>query len=159
LMMLAGFTANGDPVVHDPARSNGYSYVFNKSDLSHSWFDKGGVAYTFYPAETATSVVKEPPFSKAITHEFRLDQNYPNPFNPSTTIAYSITQQSAVRATVYDMNGELVQVLVDGERAPGRHTMIWNGINASGVSVGSGVYVCQLQIGSVRQTVRMVLVR
>ncbi|HSQ74444.1 MAG TPA: C39 family peptidase [Bacteroidota bacterium] len=159
LMMLAGFAANGDPIVHDPARSNGYSYVFNKSDLSHSWFDKGGVAYTFYPAETTTSVVEEPPFSGTIAQGFRLYQNYPNPFNPSTTIAYSIAQQSAVRASVYAVTGELVQVLVDEEQVPGRHTMIWNGTNASGVAVGSGMYVCQLQIGGVRQAIRMILMK
>ena len=57
LMMLAGFTASGDPIVHDPARENGYAFVFNKSDLSHSWFDKGGVAYTLYLSGTGPLAV------------------------------------------------------------------------------------------------------
>jgi len=159
LMMLAGFTTGGDPIVHDPAKSNGYSYVFNKSDLSHSWFDKGGVGYTFYPAETVTLAVEESPASEAAAEGFHLHQNYPNPFNPSTTIAYSIPERAAVRASVYDMTGQLVQLLVDEEQAPGRHAVLWDGTNASGASVGSGVYVCQLQIGGVRQSVKMMLMR
>ncbi|MEJ2637552.1 MAG: C39 family peptidase [Calditrichia bacterium] len=48
LMMLAGFADDGTPLVHDPARQDGYAHRFNKSDLSHSWFDKGGIGYTFY---------------------------------------------------------------------------------------------------------------
>ena len=48
LMMLAGFTSDGNPIVHDPAKSSGYAKIYNKSDLSHSWFDKGGISYTFY---------------------------------------------------------------------------------------------------------------
>ncbi len=50
LLMLAGFTSDGRPIVHDPAKSNGYSYVYNKTSISQSWFNKGGIAYTFYPA-------------------------------------------------------------------------------------------------------------
>ena len=52
LMMLAGFDSQGNPLVHDPAKSNGYGYKFNKTSLSQSWFDKGGVAYTFYQEDT-----------------------------------------------------------------------------------------------------------
>jgi hypothetical protein len=40
LVMLAGFTSNGTPIVHDPAKSNGYSFQFNKTSLTQSWFRK-----------------------------------------------------------------------------------------------------------------------
>ena len=56
LMMLAGFTSNGDPIVHDPAKAGGYQKIYNKSDLSHSWFDKGGISYTIYLVENNTSI-------------------------------------------------------------------------------------------------------
>ncbi len=54
LMMLAGFNAAGEPLVHDPAKSNGYGYKHNKRELSQSWFNKGGIAYTFFPEDTSS---------------------------------------------------------------------------------------------------------
>jgi hypothetical protein len=56
LMMLAGFTSDGSPIVHDPAKSSGYAKIYNKSDLSHSWFDKGGISYTFYLVSDKPSI-------------------------------------------------------------------------------------------------------
>ena len=82
LIMLAGFTSNGTPIVHDPAKSNGYSYVFNKSDLSHSWFDKGGVAYTFYKPDSVTAILEDENEIANAVNDFQLYQNYPNPFQP-----------------------------------------------------------------------------
>ena len=82
LMMLAGFTSDGRPIVHDPAKSNGYSYIFNKTSLSQSWFTKGGIAYTFYfPDSGAVNV--ENSNQNIIADDYQLLQNYPNPFNPS----------------------------------------------------------------------------
>jgi hypothetical protein len=91
LMMLAGFNTNGDPIVHDPAKSNGYSYVFNKNDLSHSWFDKE-VAYiigrnTVASADQTPSMDHLPmPPPVGTTQSFQ----------PSTTIQFSL------RVTIHD---------------------------------------------------------
>ncbi len=51
LMMLAGFDKDGNPIVHDPAKDNGYSYIYSRKDLSDAWFRKGGISYTFYLAD------------------------------------------------------------------------------------------------------------
>ncbi|MGL1891138.1 MAG: hypothetical protein OCD02_05890 [Spirochaetaceae bacterium] len=51
LMMLAGFDKSGNPLVHDSAKEDGYFYKFDKTDLSKAWFNKGGIAYTFYPID------------------------------------------------------------------------------------------------------------
>ena len=48
LIMLAGFDENGDPILHDPGSKSGYKRQYNKTDISKSWFDKGGISYTFY---------------------------------------------------------------------------------------------------------------
>ena len=89
LLMLAGFTSDGKPIVHDSAKPNGYSYVYNKTSLSQSWFVKGGVAYTFYPAGSYPTSV-ENSLEHFAVDDFTLYQNYPNPFNPSTTISFSL---------------------------------------------------------------------
>jgi hypothetical protein len=161
LMMLAGFTASGDPIVHDPARSNGYAYLFSKSDLSHSWFDKGGVAYTFYPAETTPVSVEETTTKETFADGFQLYQNYPNPFNPTTTIRYNVTGvkgqgsgASDVRLVVYDILGREVAVLVNERKSPGAYDAR---LDAAGLA--SGVYLYRLQAGTFVQTRRMHLIR
>ena len=154
LVMLAGFNANGDPIVHDPARSNGYSYVYNKSDLSHSWYDKGGVGYTFFPAETHTASAQQFPEKEPLAHGFQLYQNYPNPFNPSTKIQFTIVNRQLTIVKVFDVMGQEIATLVNEVKEPGTHTVEFN---AS--SLASGVYLYRLQAGDFVQTKRLVLLK
>jgi hypothetical protein len=156
LIMLAGFTASGDPIVHDPARSNGYSYVFNKSDLSHSWFDKGGVSYTFYPAGSGVASVEPSANADNFAKEFQLYQNYPNPFNPSTRIGFRVwgSGSSFVRLAVYDVLGREMAVLVNGRMEPGTYTVIFDASQLT-----SGVYFCRMLSGDFAATTRMILAR
>ncbi|MGB6122083.1 MAG: alpha-amylase family glycosyl hydrolase [Bacteroidota bacterium] len=76
--------------------------------------------------------------------EFALDQNYPNPFNPTTTIRFSLPQAVPVRLAIYDLLGRHVTTLIDGHREAGNHTVVWNGVNDSGVQMGTGVYFYRL---------------
>jgi hypothetical protein len=154
LMMLAGFNANGDPIVHDPARSNGYSYVFNKSDLSHSWFDKGGVAYTFYPGESVQVASADAATDGGDPRTFQLCQNYPNPFNPTTVVSYLLPVASRVRLVVYDLLGREVAELVNEEKDAGVYRVTFNATN-----LPSGTYICRLQVGSLLQSVKMSLIK
>ncbi len=154
LMMLAGFNANGDPIVHDPARSNGYAYVFNKSDLSHSWFDKGGIAYTFFPAGGGETFVAPPGIADGRAQGFRLDQNYPNPFNPRTVVSFQLSVASDVTIAVYDILGREVAVLVNERKAPGSYQVVFDGSN-----LATGAYLCRLTSGSIVLTRRLLLLK
>ena len=82
---------------------------------------------------------------------FFLQQNYPNPFNPETTIKYSIgagtCSSCAVRLEIYNLLGELVRVLVDEIKQPGEYAVVWNGRDAQGKVVPSGIYIYKLKIG------------
>ncbi len=146
LMMLAGFDASGNPIVHDPARSSGYAHKFNKSDLSHSWFDKGGISYTFYlhdSVDTAIEMVRETniPFAQ----KTRLILNYPNPFNNSTTIAFRVEQSGPTTLTIYDLSGALVRTLHNGFLSAGNYELVWAGRDQSGQSIASGIYIAVLR--------------
>ncbi len=152
LIMLAGFDNNGNPIVHDPAKSNGYSYIFNKSLLSQSWFLKGGVAYTFYPKDSPVSV--DFAENKKIPDNFELYQNYPNPFNPVTSIKYQITEQNFVSLRVFDAIGREVAVLVNETKSPGIYEVIFDGSNLT-----SGIYIYHLQVGYNSKTRKLVLLR
>ncbi len=154
LIMLAGFTNDGRPIVHDPAKSNGYSYIYNKNSLSHSWFDKGGVAYTFYDSDSISVFVENEFTRTTSTNNFQLYQNYPNPFNPSTLITYQLADRSNVILKVYDIIGNEIETLVNEDKPEGAYQVIWN---ASGFS--SGIYIYQLKTGSNIQTRKMILLK
>ena len=154
LIMLAGFTTNGDPIVHDPARSNGYSYVYNKNDLAHSWFEKGGIAYTFFPADSQMSAIPARHMASAPPDQFDLDQNYPNPFNNSTNIAYTVFQSGEIKILLFDIKGSLLKTLFSGNSVPGSYVFQWNADDLS-----SGTYYIRLISDSRQKTIKSVLLK
>ena len=89
---------------------------------------------------------------------FGLGQNYPNPFNPGTVIPYELAADGYVRLEVFNLLGQRVATLVDGEMAAGRYTAAWDGRDASGQGVAAGVYIYRLTTGGGVATRRMVLV-
>jgi hypothetical protein len=88
-----------------------------------------------------------------------LDQNLPNPFNPRTTISYSLPERCRVELEVYDVTGRRIAVLVNRVQSRGSYSVDWNGLDASGNMVGSGVYFYRLKAGKHMLSRKMVLVR
>lgn len=73
---------------------------------------------------------------------FVLSQNYPNPFNPQTSIMISLEEDARVDMVIYSLLGEEVVRLASNEFRPaGYYNFIWNGLNASGLKVSTGVYL------------------
>ena len=83
--------------------------------------------------------------------------NYPNPFNPSTTIRYSLAESRHTTITVFNALGQEIAVLHDGPREAGIHTLSWDGRNADGLRVSSGVYFYRLRSGNYVRTMKMLL--
>ncbi|UCH83662.1 MAG: M6 family metalloprotease domain-containing protein [Candidatus Latescibacterota bacterium] len=88
-----------------------------------------------------------------------LGQNYPNPFNPTTRIDFSLPERSHVSIVVYDPAGRQVMTLVDDVRPAGVNNITWNGKNASGDPVSSGVYFYRLTSAKRVLTRKMILLR
>jgi hypothetical protein len=88
-----------------------------------------------------------------------LHQNYPNPFNPSTHIDYYLPASERVTIAVYDVRGKLVTTLVDGVVGFGHRTLEWNGTDARGNPVGSGVYFYRMIAGKKVITKKLVVVK
>jgi hypothetical protein len=84
---------------------------------------------------------------------------YPNPFNPSTTISFELPESAVVRLEVFDALGRRVTTLAAGPTGPGRHEVVWNGRDASGRTVGSGVYFARLTADDAIRTGKMVLLK
>lgn len=98
-----------------------------------------------YLAVKPTSV-EEQQFSPT---EFSLKQNYPNPFNPSTTIEFSLPVASKITVKVYNLLGQTVKVLYDGNKGAGNYKMNWNSDDYSGGSVSSGIYFYELKANGI----------
>ncbi len=88
-----------------------------------------------------------------------LHQNYPNPFNPSTEIQFQLTQNEKVDLSIYNLQGRLVQTLVNGTRSAGMHTVAWDGKHADGASAPSGIYIYQLKTENFESAKRMLLIK
>ncbi|MFN0158129.1 MAG: FlgD immunoglobulin-like domain containing protein [Bacteroidota bacterium] len=80
-----------------------------------------------------------------IPTEFSLDQNYPNPFNPTTRIEYGLAAPAQVTLKVFDILGQEVVTLADGLQDAGYFAVEWDGRNASGNMVSSGVYFYRIE--------------
>ena len=88
--------------------------------------------------------------------------NYPNPFNPETWIPYQLSKPAEVTVTIYAANGAVVRMLDLGHRCAGSYesrgrAAYWDGRNAQGESVASGVYFYTLSAGEFSATRKMVI--
>ena len=88
-----------------------------------------------------------------------LSQNYPNPFNPETWIPYQLASDTNVSLHVYDVQGRRIYSKALGYRKTGSHTAYWDGRNATGESVASGVYFYEIQAGTFHATRKMLIQR
>ncbi len=96
---------------------------------------------------------------ETIPSAFSLYQNYPNPFNPTTRIAFDLTEQSIAKMVVYNLLGQEVNVLANKTMNAGHHILDWNGLDANGNSVASGVYFFELRAGEFSGRKKMLLLR
>ena len=83
-----------------------------------------------------------------------LSSVYPNPFNNVTRIAFSLNERIPTNVSVFDVNGRLVETLLNGYNDPGLHDLIWNAENN-----GAGVYFIRLNTDEVTQTKTVNLVK
>ena len=91
--------------------------------------------------------------------EFQVFDNYPNPFNPSTTISYNLPVNDVVNVAIYDLAGRKVKTFVNGKQNAGFKSFRWNAKNDNDKTVSAGVYLYTIQIGNLRQTRKMVLLK
>ncbi len=85
--------------------------------------------------------------------------NAPNPFNPATEIAFAMASAAHACVSVHDAAGRHVRTLVDESRETGRHTVTWDGRDANGRAMASGVYLVRFVVGASVQTRSVTLVK
>ena len=146
--MMTGqvWLASGEPVAGAHVR------LFDLHDL-RSW-----VGTTTDETGSFALPVGALPGATVLPEGFHLGSNYPNPFNPSTVIPYHLPWSMPVRLEVFNVLGQRIATLVDGERPSGLHTARWDATNAAGQAVAAGMYLYRLSGEGVQVTRSMVLI-
>jgi hypothetical protein len=85
--------------------------------------------------------------------------NYPNPFNPETSISYSVKQDAPVTLEIYNLKGQKVRTLVDGNVKAGSYKITWKGDDDNGRPVSSGVYFYKMMSGKYTASRKMILMK
>ncbi len=94
--------------------------------------------------------------SDVFAKTFVLHSVYPNPFNPVTTIHFTVGQSigKVVELTIYDINGRLVELLVNEELRPGEYQIKWDGVNQP-----TGIYIARLKLGKDEYSQKIMLLK
>ena len=90
---------------------------------------------------------------------YGLDTNFPNPFAASTEIGFVVPAAGSVTIEIFDVRGRLVKRVVDGRLPVGRHAVRWDGRDAAGAALPSGVYMACFRAGGIVHARPLSLVR
>ena len=120
--------------------------------------------FTVNPVNLANAVLNVTLGGIGTPKQSSLLQNYPNPFNPETWIPYRLSEAGPVSLSIYDPKGTLIRTLSLGNQSAGfyqdrERAAYWDGRNALGEPVASGVYFYQLVTSSFQQTQRMLILK
>ncbi|MBN2357784.1 T9SS type A sorting domain-containing protein, partial [candidate division KSB1 bacterium] len=121
------------------------TYYYKISDISYA-----GIETMHGPVEVTTW--QRPA-------DYMLEQNYPNPFNAETIIPIQLRETGVVRVIIYNLLGQEIRRLVDGEMPTGRHLLRWDGKDTMGQLVPAGIYFCQFTVNDFNQMRKMQYVR
>jgi len=148
-------TANPEVGNYNAAAGHYYLMVdgYLSAVSSYTLTVNGGLANSIVPAQKAFVTSAEAPLV------FALHQNRPNPFRALTAIQFALAHPGRVDLRVFDVNGRVVQTLVERDLGAGKHDVQWRGENDRGERVAPGVYFYRLVTPGFIQTRKMLLVR
>jgi hypothetical protein len=163
---------DGEPIGRSTVTAADSARIYNRPDLVQGiwtyYFVKSDGSYGVHNTKYAVAILQKTlgwyptdvkPTNGEIPTEFALQQNYPNPFNPTTQINFSLPENQRVKLEVYDVIGRLVTTIVDKDMEPGNYNVSWEGTDASGARVTSGIYLYRLQAGSYSAVKKMVMLK
>ena len=157
VLVLAAIAAAGGA----PARHTQVSHLFTAEEVQQ-WLTEARQFADKSPAHRRGVLLLEQILTLLTPEETVLLPNYPNPFNPETWIPYRLANPAEVTLTIYAVNGQVLQTLDLGHQAAGFYegrsrAAYWDGRNALGERVASGVYFYTLTAGDFTATRRMLI--
>ena len=159
-------------VVFEIARGNlGWTSVMVSKFLDESYvvlgeFEYSGLGsgdtntFTFeIPCDVLTAVEDTPRADSYLPTQYSMSSNYPNPFNPETRIQIEIPYASFISLKIYNLSGQEILTVINGNKPPGIYEVTWNGCDKYGNKVSSGVYFYRLESNNFSETRKMILLR
>lgn len=155
-------TKNGVVIGQAVSADDGYvniAFDFNLNDEFVVTVYKDG-----YSVDTALLVPElvldaEDETGSSLPESFALYQNFPNPFNPITTVRFDVPTTAHVAVEIYNVLGQLINVLFDNQISAGSHEIEWNGVDFAGRNVSSGVYFARFSSPGYSRTIKMSLLK
>lgn len=126
-------------------------YWGNKVPHPSGRLDRG--AHEYQGTSTGVNDDANPPRGAALL------QNYPNPFNPDTNIIFTLRSAGVVDLAIYNLQGGRIKTLLLNKMLEGLHAVKWNGTDARGAEVASGVYFCRMLAQDESKMIKLVLAR
>lgn len=136
-----------------------YYWRVNATDIDGGSQGCHTSSYSPYREFTIEPEFGMPEYDILIPYKTALYNNYPNPFNLTTTICYSLKENSLVSLGIYNLRGQKVKTLVNGKKEKGEWTVFWNGKDENSNSVCSGIYFYRLKTDNFVQTKMMILLK
>lgn len=125
-----------------------HSFVINQTENGNL---TGELFFDGVQSDVVTDIDEN---GNTIVTDYKLFQNYPNPFNPSTVIKYSLLEAGLVNIKIYDILGNEIATLLNGEKNAGSHSIEFNAANYA-----SGVYFYKISSGSFVSVKKMMLLK
>ena len=117
------------------------------------WIGTNNGVTRFFPEPAAVGELTNLP------NEMVIKGTFPNPFNPSASIVFHVPQKGIVSLDIYNLNGQRIRRLMNGNVSEGIHTVIWNGLDDTGMLSASGMYITLLMMEEMVASRRMVLIK
>jgi uncharacterized protein (DUF362 family) len=127
--------------------TDNYLYLLNKKGIGTNQLSEIQLVGN---GSNLVTAVKQSPKSE-VPSGFKLCANFPNPFNPSTIIVFYMAMIEYVTLKIYNINGRLIETLIEGEVPAGEHRLQW-----SAQGLASGVYLCRMQTNKFSETIKMI---
>ena len=149
---VAAFFMGIDPEAETIPKPDGdtcdnYLYLLNQKGIGTNKMSE--IEVVGDGAGLITSV--KPGYQTLIPSEIRLSQNFPNPFNPATLIRFYLPKEENVNLKIYNIAGQEIETLINGEVPSGFHEVHWAAKN-----LASGVYIYQMRAGSFTDAKKMI---
>lgn len=152
---------NPNDVLYPPTWPLPENLSYTNGSLLHAGTDGFAIGdLNWFPDQKASWVLGvERDVQSGIPSQYSLSNAYPNPFNPETKVNFNIPQVTKIKLVVYNLLGQRVRTLVDGELQAGAYSATWNGTDDFGRQMASGIYFFSLESQTFRATKKMILMK
>ena len=121
--------------------------------------DLNGASRFYGPLTVEVNTGPDGPDTPEIPLVTELKGAFPNPFSQTTTIRYQLKEADDVRIDIFNTRGQKLRSYVKEHDKAGSYQIFWDGKDTTGISIGSGLYICRMTSCKYKSTMKMVLTR